>query len=160
MKRKLILLISVMLLFCHFSTICAKGELGDRDAFKTYIGKTRTEVRRISPIFDEMTDEQYIVDYIGEDGEMLALSVLFDDYNLVGAVSVLITKGALKIMDLDDDLDSATAFGVISLGFKGDDILERNETDDGKIVMSLKGGITVIGFEMSDRLYAIMGMQR
>ena len=160
MKKKLFLFMSFILLLCQFSVVNAKGELGDNDAFKTYIGKTRSEVRRISPIFDELADDQYLVDCIIEDDELLGISVMFDDYNLVQAVSILVSKGALKKMGIDTDLETATFIGAINLGFESKDVLNIKISDDGEYVLSIKGGITVIGIEMSDNLYAIMGMQR
>ena len=88
MKKTFTLVIIVILLtLCLFTPVLCKGELGDMDAFSTYIGKTRSEVRRIAPMFDEFSDTMYIGDYIEEGDDFLALVVMFDEYNLVQSVS-------------------------------------------------------------------------
>ena len=57
MKKSFIipLLVFVLSLCFAFPGFC-KGELGDNDAFTTYIGRTRSEVRRIAPVFEELEE--------------------------------------------------------------------------------------------------------
>ena len=160
MKKRLILsFIMIIICLCSFSQALCKGEIGDNDAFSTYMGKTRTEVRRISPLFDEFSDNMYVVDWIEEDDDFLALAVMFDDYNLVCSVMVLITKGAMKIMDVEDDLFNVGAIGITQLGFTADDLVRYKTDDDGNLVFTMKKGISIIATEMSDSLYAVMSVQ-
>lgn len=160
MRKKLILsFVMIIICLCSFTQAFCKGELGDMDAFSTYMGKTRSEVRRIAPMFEEFSDNMYIIDWIEEDDDFLALAVMFDDYNMVSSVMVLITKGAMKIMEVDIELINAAAIGITQLGFTADDTIRYKTTDDGNLVFSMKRGITIVATEMSDTLYAVLTAQ-
>ena len=161
MKKSFIipLLVFVLSLCFAFPGFC-KGELGDNDAFTTYIGRTRSEVRRIAPVFEELEDDIYVVDLIEEDEEILALAVSFDDYNLVQSVIILVTKGALKIIGIEDSLENVAALGVFNLGFTEDSIKEFEINDDGNFVINIKGGINVVATELSDTTYMVVSFQK
>lgn len=161
MKKIFALSIIVFLLtLCFFTPVLCKGELGDNDAFSTYMGKTRSEVRRIAPTFEEFSDNLYLVDYLEEGDDFLALAVMFDEYNLVQSVMVLITKGALKILDIDESLEMIASLGAVYFGFDSDDVIRASFSKDDVYTITIKGGITIIATPLSDQVYTAMSAQK
>lgn len=161
MKKTFIitLLVFVLSLCFVFPGFC-KGELGDNDAFTTYIGRTRSEVRRIAPVFEELTDNLYCIDLSEVDDEVLMLAVSFDDYNLVQAVIFIMTKGILTKNDIDDSLKMAAYFGAIGFGFDIDNSVRNSRYEDESYVINIKGGIDVVATELSDTTYMVMSVQK
>lgn len=159
MKKSFMISLMVFILsLCLIIPAYCKGELGDDDAFSTYMGKTRSEVRRIAPTFEEIDDNIYCVDLVEEDDDFIMLAVKFDDYNLVESVILLITKGAMKIIEIEDTLEMAAYLGAVNFGFKSDSVL-RSQPKDDNYVLSIKGGITVVAAQMSDQAYMVMAIQ-
>ena len=155
--------IALLLSLCLVIPGFCKGSLGDKDAFSVYMGKTRTEVRRIAPKFDEFEDNMYMVDYIEDGDDFIGLGVFFDEYNLVQSVMVLVTDGLLKkvISDLpsDPNVEIATYYGTMMLGFDSNGYI-RSEFDDDKYIFYIKGGITTVTTDLGDHLYATMTAQK
>ncbi len=161
MKKSFIITLLVFLLsLCFVFPGFCKGELGDNDAFSTYIGRTRSEVRRIAPVFEELTDNLYCVDLSEVDDEVLMLAVSFDDYNLVQAVIFIMTRGLLTRNDIDDSLKMAAYFGAIGFGFDIDNSVRNSGYEDESYVINIKGGITVVATELSDTTYMVMSVQK
>ena len=159
MKKSFMISLMVFILsLCLIIPGYCKGELGDNDAFSTYIGKTRSEVRRISPAFEELTDNLYCVDLIEEGDDFIMLAVSFDDYNLVQSVIIMITKGAMKIINIDNTLEMAASFGSVSFGFTSDSII-RAQLKDDTFAINIKGGITVAATQINDQTYMVMTIQ-
>ena len=158
-KSFLITLLVFLLSLCIIIPGYCRGELGDRDAFSTYIGKTRSEVRRIAPMFEEFENNLYCVDLIEEDDDILALAVMFDDYNLVESVILIVTKGAMKKMDIDDTLEMAASLGAVNFGFTSDSLI-RSQYQDDTFLITIKGGITIGATQMSDETYMVMTIQK
>ena len=159
-KRILILMLVLGCLFCSVSIGNCKGKLYDLDAFSSYIGKTRAEVRRISPTFEEFDENCYIVDYQQDGDDFLALAVIFDHYNLVQSVLVLVTKGALPIIGIEDSMDTVASFGAVLLGFTGDDSLGTYTDLNGNYIINIKGGITISTTILYEKLYAVVSTQK
>ncbi len=159
MKKSFMISLMVFILsLCLIIPGYCRGELGDNDAFSTYIGKTRSEVRRIAPTFEEIDDNIYCVDLLEEDDDFMILAVKFDDYNLVESIILLITKGAMKIMEIEDTLEMAASLGAVSFGFTSESVL-RSQLKDDNYILNIKGGITVIATQMSDQAYMVASIQ-
>lgn len=159
MKKSFMISLMVFIVsLCLIIPGYCRGELGDNDAFSTYIGKTRSEVRRIAPTFEELDNNIYCVDMLEEDDDFIMLAVKFDDYNLVESVILLITKGAMKILEIDDTLEMAAYLGTINFGFTSDSVL-RSQLKDDNYVITIKGGITVAATQMSDLAYMVATLQ-
>ncbi len=160
MKKSLFVFFVIMAVLFQTAVVSGRGELGDMDAYKTYIGKTRSEVRRISPEFEEIDEDFYVIDSIEEDDELVALAVIFDDYNLVESVIVLVSPGAMRLLDLDTDIQNAAVFGIVNLGFDADNMIRSITNEDGDIISTFTGGITVITTTLEEGIYASITHQQ
>ncbi len=159
MKRLVIVLLVISALLGLFSSALCKGELGDADAFTVYMGRTKNEVRRIAPEFTELVDNIFIVDSLVQDDDLIGLGVTFDDYNLVDNVVVLMTPGAMKLMDLKPDLNTAASAALVFMGFSSDDLIKSSTDSDGDLFLTLKGGISVLASLLSEGLYLVIASQ-
>ena len=160
MKKALLVFFVITAVLFLTPVVSGRGELGDMDAYQTYFGKTRSEVRRISPEFEEIDDDFCVIDSIDEDGELIALAVIFDDYDLVESVVVLVSPGAMRLLDLDTDIQNAAVFGIFNLGFDTEDLIRSITNEDGDIISTFTGGITVITTTLEEGIYASITHQQ
>ena len=159
MKKVSLLFILLIFVSCLFTAAAyGKGGIGDNDAFSTYIGKSKTEVRKIAPSFEDWDDGLYIVDSMVDGDDLMGILVSVDKNNIVEGVTILVSSGLLKAVDLDDNKIGAATFGLITLGFDAEDIIKTTDENDS-LILILKKDVYVGVNELSSGLYMIAAIQ-
>ena len=131
MKKLVLFLCLCLLLLCSASVVCGRGQLFDQDAFETYIGKSKSVVRVISPDYQESSDgKSFLVSSMsrGKTGWM-GLVVDFDENDVVKVVNVQIDSRTAK-SDYDGDLYKVFSFGISQLGIDVANLVDIEELED------------------------------
>ena len=141
MKKLVLFLLLSLLLLCSASVGYCSGTLTEQDGFETYMGKSKSIVRIISPYYQETADgKTYLVDSLttGNDG-FLGLVVNFDENDVVNCVNIQMDPDTVK-RDYDGDIYKVFSFSIFALGLDSADILGIKEDEDGLWAL-LKGSI-------------------
>ena len=98
MKNRLYLLFALVALLVFSLPVLAKGRIEDGDAFDTYMGKTKAEVKRIAPFFilDDPEEGIYKIDSDG------LFSIYISFYNgKVACIDSSVNVNILEMTDMD-----------------------------------------------------------
>lgn len=130
MNRKVLLLVVFIILLCSVSTVFSKGTLVDHDAFETYWGKSKDQVKLIAPYVEEMENGLFCVDGSIIGGSIIVLSVNFNENDIVNAVGVIFENNALDYMKYDNNFYGALRLGATLLGIdiNSMEIIGENDT--------------------------------
>ena len=132
MKKLVLFLLCCLLLLCSASVGYCSGTLTEQDGFETYMGKSKSIVRIISPYYQETADgKTYLVDSLttGNDG-FIGLVVNFDENDVVNCVNFQIDTDTVK-RDYDGDIYKVFSFGIFALGIDAANIIAINEDENG-----------------------------
>lgn len=129
MKKGLLFLV-ILAILSSLSTAYAKGEITDFDAFQTYMGKSKSQVKMLRPDAEEFASNLYDVDVIkSEDNVLAKLEVNFDDNNKVNAVAVVLKNEYISSLGVDTNLPDITLLGSEILGINIDTIVNQKADD-------------------------------
>lgn len=142
MKKAVFLMLAVLISLCTFSLAFCKGEITDLDAFETYIGKTREEIRLIQPntfTIDDDEDVYYVDGSTCNDDGIMLMAVQFDEKTgKANSVSLLVT--GCSDLELEGNPTQALVLGFYVLGLDPQDI-EDLEEKDGSLYATLKNDV-------------------
>lgn len=135
MKKPIIdLLVIIFLLFSVVSGYC-KGNITDFDAYSTYFGKSKSQVKIISPNYLEIQDNMWRTDaYSFSDNDYAILLVNFDE-NKVNFVIAQFTSGCLDFLNMENNNTGTFELGSTILGFDLDTIVASLTTNDGDLLV-------------------------
>ena len=134
MKKLVLFLCLCLLLLCSASVVFGRGQLFDQDAFETYIGKSKSVVRVISPDYQESADgKSFLVSSMsrGKTGWM-NLVVDFNENDVVEYVNLQIDPETVK-NDYDGDLYKVFSFGISQMGIDVADLVNIEEYGENEV---------------------------
>ena len=138
MNRKALLLMIFIIFLCSVSTVFSKGTLLDFDAYETYFGKSKNQVKLIAPTMEEYNGDFYL-DAITVAGNNVYLAVTFDENDIVKVVGTLFDSSLLDTADTNNKYTYALLTGTTFIGIDINNLEILNE-DNTRTIAALPDG--------------------